>query len=225
MEAVSVHRIPVGKEWQYEPKWDGFRCIAFRDGHTIELQSKSGQPLARYFPEVTEMLRSFPVRRFVLNGELAIPEQGSFSFDKLLLRLHPAASRIQKLSEETPAIYIVFDLLAGEDGQSLLSLTLAERRKKLEAFAAKRLSTKSLRLSPATTRITDARKWLKHAGSALDGIIAKRRDSSYQSGERNAMLKIKNYRSVDCVVGGFRYGKNKNLWVHCCSVYTGKMGY
>src|SRR5438067_1212586 len=109
MSALSVGEIPVGDEWQYEPKWDGFRCLAFRDGAKIELQSKSGQPLARYFPEVVEMLRGLNAPRFILDGELAIPEGRGFSFDNLLLRLHPAESRIRKLSAETPAIYIVFD--------------------------------------------------------------------------------------------------------------------
>src|SRR5687767_6026086 len=137
MEALSVDEIPTGDEWQYEPKWDGFRCIAFRDGAEVQLQSKAGQPLARYFPEIVKVVAELPAERFVLDGELAIPANGGFSFDDLLLRLHPAASRVRKLSEATPAIFIVFDLLAGADGKSLLALPLEQRRAKLEAFAAK----------------------------------------------------------------------------------------
>src|SRR5829696_8049262 len=110
MEALSVDEIPTGEEWQYEPKWDGFRCIAFREGSTVELQSKSVQPLTRYFPEVVEALKTVPAKHFVLDGELAIPQGESFSFDSLLQRIHPAESRVRKLSKETPAVYIVFDL-------------------------------------------------------------------------------------------------------------------
>src|SRR5436305_8548598 len=131
MEARSVDEIPVGDEWQYEPKWDGFRCIAFRDGEKVFLQSKAGQPLARYFPDVVEALQRIEAKRFVLDGELAIPIGGALSFDELQLRLHPAASRVQKLAAAHPAVYIVFDLLA-ENGNSYLKLNLRERRRRLE---------------------------------------------------------------------------------------------
>ena len=136
MEAQSVDAIPEGSEWQYEPKWDGFRCVVFRDGHCVELQSKAEQPLTRYFPELAEALAQLKAPQFALDGEIAIPEGSGFSFDALLQRIHPAASRIKRLAAETPAILIVFDLLAGADGQSLLATPLLERRKQLDAFDA-----------------------------------------------------------------------------------------
>ncbi len=210
MEALSVEAIPTGEEWQYEPKWDGFRCIAFRDGPKVELQSKSLQPLARYFPEIAAAITQLEAERFVLDGEIAVPEGGGFSFDALLQRIHPAASRVKRLAAETPAIYIVFDLLANEHGRSLLSQPLSERRKRLEDFAAAQfLKGGSIRLSPATLKLAQAKKWLGQTGATLDGIIAKRRDLDYRSGERDGMQKIKNFRSADCVVGGFRYGSKK----------------
>ena len=136
MEARSVDEIPTGDGWQYEPKWDGFRCLAFRDGDEIFLQSKNGQPLARYFPDVAAKVAKLPQQRFVLDGELVIPVGGALSFDELQLRLHPAASRVQKLAAAHPAVYIVFDLLA-ENGNSYLKLNLRERRQpsgKIRAF-------------------------------------------------------------------------------------------
>src|SRR6185312_3153466 len=151
MEAQSVDEIPVGREWQYEPKWDGFRCLAFRDGQSITLQSKSGKPLTRYFPDVVEMLQALDAQRFVLDGEIVVPAGKAFSFDALLQRIHPAASRVQKLAKETPALLIVFDLLADPDG-ILIDEMLPARRKRLEAFARKYFS-KGVRLSPATTRL------------------------------------------------------------------------
>jgi len=208
MEALSVDEIPVGKTWQYEPKWDGFRCLAFRDGDKIDLQSKSGQSLTRYYPELVDALRALKAKRFVLDGEIVVPRGRVFSFDDLLQRIHPAASRVNKLAVETPALFIVFDLLADADGNVLIKEPLNVRRKRLEAFAKKYLrGHKSIRLSPATAKLADARKWLKQVGSTLDGIIAKRSDMPYQSGNRNGMQKIKNFRSADCVVGGFRYNE------------------
>jgi ATP-dependent DNA ligase len=210
MEALSVDAIPEGPEWQYEPKWDGFRCVVFRDGNKVELQSKSQQSLTRYFPELVEAVRALPARRFVLDGEIAIPSGTDFSFDDLLQRIHPAASRVAKLSKATPGILIVFDLLVGPNGKSLLTLPLSERREKLEKFAAEQFPKDGiLRLSPATTRLAQARQWLTKTGATMDGIIAKRRDLGYASGERDGMQKIKNYRSADCVIGGFRYGTGK----------------
>ncbi|MDQ3622190.1 MAG: ATP-dependent DNA ligase [Verrucomicrobiota bacterium] len=206
MEALPVDEIPLGDAWQYEPKWDGFRCLAFREGAEVYLQSKAGQPLARYFPEMVEALRKVKADSFLLDGELAVPSDGGFSFDELLQRLHPAASRVKKLSSATPALLIVFDLLADIDGASLLELALAERRPRLEAFARRFFKDPAhLRLSPAVTSIEAAREWLRNVGPTLDGIIAKRRDLPYRSGDRTGMQKIKNYRSADCVVGGFRY--------------------
>ena len=212
MEALSVNEIPEGKEWQYEPKWDGFRSLAFRDGSTIELQSKSEQPLARYFPELVKALSELGAQRFVLDGEIAVPEGRDFSFDALLQRIHPAASRVKRLATQTPAIFIVFDLLAAEDGKSLLSFPLSKRRTRLERFAAEFFGTGGrVRLSPATPRLEQAKKWLAQTATTLDGIIAKRRDLDYRCGERDGMQKIKNFRSADCVVGGFRYGKGTKI--------------
>jgi ATP-dependent DNA ligase len=212
MEALSVDDIPTGEEWQYEPKWDGFRCLAFRDGDKVELQSKSGQSLTRYYPELVDAIGKLEAKTFVLDGEIVVPSDGAFSFDALLQRIHPAASRIQRLAHETPALLIVFDLLAGTDGRALTSLTLNQRRERLEEFAHRYFrGSERLRLSPATTKLSDAKNWLKRVGSTLDGIVAKRRDLAYDPGERTAMQKIKNYRSADCVVGGFRYNEGKNV--------------
>jgi ATP-dependent DNA ligase len=206
MEARSVDEIPIGPEWQYEPKWDGFRCIAFRDGDKVFLQSKAGQPLARYFPDVVEALERIPAKRFVLDGELAIPVKGALVFDELQLRLHPAASRVQKLAAAHPALFIVFDLLANTAGKSLLGLPLRERRKQLEAFARQKFKDKGrVRLSPATTDLAKAKKWFDKMGGDLDGVIAKLADAAYASGERTAVVKVKQVRTADCVVGGFRY--------------------
>lgn len=210
MEAAPARELPVGPDWQYEPKWDGFRCLAFRDGAHIELMSKSAKPLTRYFPELASRLASVKAGQFILDGEIVIPVHGQLSFDSLLMRIHPAASRIKNLSEETPATFIVFDLLA-EGKTSLVDLPLAERRKSLEAFAKKYLNAiKCIRLSPATEDLLVAREWF-HMGVALDGVVAKRRDLLYQSGKRTGMQKIKKERTADCVVGGFRYLEKKPL--------------
>jgi ATP-dependent DNA ligase len=210
MEALSVEHIPIGSEWQYEPKWDGFRCLVFRDGSKIELQSKSGQSLTRYFPELVEAVRSVKAATFVLDGEIVVPAGNAFSFDALLQRIHPARSRVEKLAAETPALVVVFDLLAGPGGDALLDKPLHERRKQLEAFATQSLlGVERIRLSPATTRLAEAKGWLRRVGTTLDGIVAKRRDLEYRSGDRSGMQKIKNYRSADCVVGGFRYNEGK----------------
>jgi ATP-dependent DNA ligase len=214
MEALLVDEIPTGREWQYEPKWDGFRCLAFKDGKTVDLQSKSGQPLARYFPELVEALRELGPERFVLDGEIVIPIGRSISFDHLLMRIHPAESRIKKLAEETPSIFIVFDLLVDEKGKSLVGEPLAKRRPLLEAFARRFFpKAESIRLSPATIDVAAARKWLSGGGKAVDGIIAKRLDFDYDSGsgERTGMQKVKLKSTADCVVGGFRYGTNSKV--------------
>jgi ATP-dependent DNA ligase len=161
MEALSVDEIPEGKNWQYEPKWDGFRCLVFRDGARIALQSKSGQPLTRYFPELVKAIASLKARRCVLDGEIVVPRGRVFSFDDLLQRIHPAASRVNKLAAETPALLIVFDLLVDAAGKTLTKQHLPERRERLEAFARKFLrGRKSIRLSPATVKIAEAKKWL-----------------------------------------------------------------
>ena len=211
MEARSVDEIPAGHDWQYEPKWDGFRCIAFRDGEQIHLQSKAGQPLARYFPDIVDAIAQLPPHQFVLDGELVVPVSGALSFDELQLRLHPAASRVQKLAKAHPAMYIVFDLLA-ENGRAYLKQPLHKRRRSLERFARLNFrSARNFRLSPATTDHRTASKWFKRAGGDLDGVIAKRLNAAYASGERTAMVKVKRIRTADCVVGGFRYARGTRV--------------
>src|SRR5437763_2287022 len=186
METRSVDEIPTDDGWQYEPKWDGFRCIAFRDAGQIFLQSKNGQPFARYFPDVADALSKLSAQQFVVDGELVVPVSGALSFDELQLRLHPAASRVQKLAKAHPATYINFDILA-ENGRSYLKSPLHERRELLEDFARSNFrSAKNVRLSPATTDLRTADDWFKKAGGDLDGIIAKRLDAAYASGERTA---------------------------------------
>jgi ATP-dependent DNA ligase len=208
MEAESVDEIPLGEQWQYEPKWDGFRCIASRDGDDVELQSKSGQPLARYFPDLVEALKSLGAKKFTLDGEIVIPIAGRLSFDDLLLRVHPAESRVRKLAAEHPAMFIVFDLLRDERGKALLDHHLTERRQRLEKFATRYFKGHDdIRLSPATDDLKVAQKWFRTVGNNLDGIIAKRVDLPYQSGNREGMVKIKHLRTCDCVVGGFRYAE------------------
>ena len=210
MEARSVGMLPVGPQWQYEPKWDGFRCLAFRAGREIDLRSKSGQPLARYFPEVVDALRELSAEQFVLDGELVIPVDGDLSFDALLLRLHPAPTRIMRLSAESPALFLLFDLLV-ENGVDITDRPLSERRSRLELFADEYLrNNRHIGVSPATRRTAQAREWLAdHSGT--DGVVAKRLDLPYQSAERTGMQKIKRIRTADCVVGGFRYSTKGNI--------------
>ena len=206
MEAKLVDELPTGDVWQYEPKWDGFRCLAFRDGEKIELMSKAGKPLARYFPDLVETLGRVKAQRFVLDGEIVIPHDGSLSFDELLLRIHPAKSRVLKLAEESPASLVVFDLLVDADGTSLAKETLVERRQALEAFVAANVPKGlPIRLSPATTKMVTVKKWFRSVGGGLDGVIAKRLDVPYLSGTRDGMQKMKSMRTAECVVGGFRY--------------------
>jgi ATP-dependent DNA ligase len=210
MEAKSVDAIPAGPEWQYEPKWDGFRCLAFRDGNEIALQSKAGEPLARYFPEMVEAVGEVGAKKFVLDGEIVVPVDGVLSFEELQLRLHPAASRVQKLAAAHPALVVAFDLLLGPRGGPLTERPLAERREKLEAFAGQYFGER-VRLSPATTNAGRARAWLEQGERGLDGVMAKRLDLPYLSGERAGMVKVKNVRTVDCVVGGFRYAQKEPI--------------
>jgi ATP-dependent DNA ligase len=206
MEALLVSDIPAGDNWEYEPKWDGFRCLAFRDGQTVELQSKSGQPLERYFPEIVAALIKVKATKFVLDGELVIPVKDGLSFDDLLQRIHPAASRVAKLAQQTPAQFVVFDLLVDDAGKGIYELLLSKRRGKLESFAKKYLAKNpNIELSPKTDDIKLAREWLSTTGIKLDGVIAKRLDLPYRSGERDGMQKVKRMRTADCVVGGFRY--------------------
>jgi ATP-dependent DNA ligase len=206
MEALLAAELPEGDGWQFEPKWDGFRCIARRDGDEIEMISRSGKPLGRYFPEVLEMLGRVKQKRFTIDGELIIPVADRLDFEALQLRLHPAESRVRKLSAETPALFMLFDVLAvGE--KSFDDQPLAKRRAALEKFYEAN-AVDGLLLSPATEDRAVAVGWLQRSGGALDGVVAKRLDQSYRFGER-AMVKVKQLRTADCVVGGFRYAEKK----------------
>lgn len=202
MEARLTDVLPMGEGWGYEPKWDGFRCLAFRDGDAVFLVSKSGKPLTRYFPEVAAMLAGLKQDRFVLDGELVIATGDGLSFASLQMRLHPAESRVRRLAAETPAMFMLFDCLA-LGVENLAARPFAERRAALEAFHAGSGGDRLL-LSPLTCDVSEAQAWLMRGGSALDGVIAKRLDLPYRPGER-AMAKVKQHRSADCVVGGFRY--------------------
>ena len=209
MEARSVEELPKDTGWQFEPKWDGFRCIAVKAGDAVALFAKSGKPLGRYFPDMVKLLAALPVSDFVLDGELTIPVDGRLSFDALQMRLHPAASRVAKLAAEHPAVYVLFDLLLAPGARPLAAQPLSERRHELERiFAA--IQRPGLRLSPVTMDRAEAALWLAGAGGDVDGVIAKRLDAAYAGGERQ-MLKIKRMRTADCVVGGFRYGAGSRL--------------
>jgi ATP-dependent DNA ligase len=212
MEARSVDAIPRGKEWQYEPKWDGFRCLLSREGEQVTMLSKAGEDLTRYFPEVVAAAGELKAASFVLDGELVVPQGKAFSFDALLQRIHPAASRVKKLAAETPALFIAFDLLSTVKEQQLSEQPLTVRRPALEAFAKTNLSKAhpTFRLSSVTKSFSIAQKWLARAGGGCDGVIAKRTDLPYQAGNREGMQKIKHFRSADCVIGGFRYATNKS---------------
>ncbi|MGA9582926.1 MAG: ATP-dependent DNA ligase [Allosphingosinicella sp.] len=215
MEARLVDSLPEGEGWQYEPKWDGFRCLIFRDGPEVALMSKSGKPLARYFPEVVDTVLGMEADRVVLDGELVIPVDGILSFDALQLRLHPAESRVKRLALETPAQLMLFDLLFSKE-TSYLDAPLELRRRALEIIYAAEQHD-DLLLSPFTSDIEVARGWLDQVGAALDGVVAKRSDGKYDPGERS-MLKIKAMRTADCVVGGFRYGSKDR---HVASLLLG----
>jgi ATP-dependent DNA ligase len=209
MEALLVAEFPKDAEgWQFEPKWDGFRCLAFRAGREVEIKAKSGKSLSRFFPEVLANLRTLPHATFVLDGELVIPLDGELSFEALQMRLHPAQSRIDRLAEETPATLILFDCLLTKPRQPLLGRPFVQRREALEAFFQGIGEADGLALTAATRHLHTAKQWLNSRQASLDGIVAKRLDLPYRSGER-AMLKIKRLRTADCVVGGFRYETNR----------------
>jgi ATP-dependent DNA ligase len=210
MEAKLVGGLPDGEGWQFEPKWDGFRCLAFRAGGAVELRAKSGKSLSRYFPETVAALRAVEPERFVLDGELAVPIDAILSFDALQMRLHPSERRVHKLACDTPAVLILFDLLASPDGRMLLEMPLAQRRAALAALHQRLASAPALKLSPRSCDPEQARRWLAISGGSFDGVVAKRLDDVYHPGER-AMLKVKRRRSADCVVGGFRYERQTAL--------------
>ncbi len=207
-DAKSVTDIPAEPGWLYEPKWDGFRCLVFRKGKQVLMQSKAGQPLARYFPELVSAVSALPQRACVLDGEIVILRDGRLSFDDLLLRIHPAESRIRKLSAEAPATLMCFDLLVDAAGRDLTRLPFLERRSRLEDFFRGIPKSSAFRLSPGSVERRQALQWMSELGKfGLDGIVAKRLDEPYRSGERTAMVKIKRIRTADCVVGGFRYAE------------------
>jgi len=207
MEAKSAPALPTGDGWWFEPKWDGFRCIATKDGDAVNLTAKSGKPLGRYFPEVVAHLAGLKPDRFVLDGELLIQVKDRYAFDALQMRLHPAESRIRRLAAETPAIYALFDMLLTPKGEDLRALPLAKRRAALEAFHAK-VGDGGIPLTPGTRDPALAQSWLD--AGRLEGVIAKRLDGRYLEGER-AMIKVKRARTADCVVGGFRYATGSKL--------------
>jgi len=194
--AKTARALPTGDGWVYEPKWDGFRAIAFVDGGEVHLQSRNGRPLTRYFPEL-----AFPEGRYVLDGEIVLFDaDGGQDFDALGQRIHPAASRIAMLAEKTPTRFIAFDLLARDD-EILFELPQAERRDLLAAVVDKPVD-----LTPSTEDPDEAQPWLQHA----EGVIAKRQDAPYKPGERVGMTKIKRVRTIDAVVMGWRPGKEEN---------------
>jgi len=205
MEMRAVPAIPDGPGWLFEPKWDGFRCLAHRDGDDVSLTSKAGQPLARYFPEIVSALKAIHADHFSLDGELVVPLAGAMSFDALQQRIHPAASRVLMLSGSTPALYLIFDLLR-EAGKDRVDEPLEVRRAELERFMTAHARTAgALRLSPATTKRDVVDEWFSKVGGALDGVIAKKLGVPYASGRRDSAVKIKKMRTADCVVGGFRF--------------------
>jgi ATP-dependent DNA ligase len=225
MEAVSAASLPEGPGWQYEPKWDGFRCLAFKDGQKVELHSKSAKLLTAHFPEIADALRALKSPTFLLDGELVIPVNGVLSFDHLLARFSRSGGGSRQHAAECPAVLFVFDILA--DGPDpLAGEPLSARRDRLERFADEYLDADkgAIRLSPATTDIEVARKWLALAGTSLDGVVAKRLDLQYQPGASKGMLKIKRLRTVDCVVGGIIYGGSKSAVSHILlGLYEGEI--
>lgn len=209
MEASVAKTLPAAGAFQYEPKWDGFRALCFRDGTEVAILSKSGQPLARYFPEVVQAALALPSETFVLDGELVVSVDGKLDFDQLLQRIHPAATRVNKLAKEFPATYLIFDMLVDDKGDATYTLLLERRRALLEAFAAKYFKkTGPFRLSPATLDRDVVQGWFEESGTDMDGVIAKRLDVPYSSGDRCGMIKVKNLRTADCVVGGYRSSGN-----------------
>ncbi len=206
MEALLVDRLPEGQDWRYEPKWDGFRCLAEKHDDRVTLRSKSGKPLERYFPDIVSSLEQLAAGTFVLDGELLVEGESGYSFSDLQMRLHPAASRVQMLAKTQPATFVIFDLLVTEQGTNVMSAPLSERRVMLDRFYRKYCAKdKALKLSPQTDSLREALRWLQASGWYIDGIVAKKLTDVYVPAER-VMQKYKPIRTADCVVGGFRYG-------------------
>jgi ATP-dependent DNA ligase len=204
MLAKSVKRMPEGA-FLYEPKWDGFRCVVFRDGDEVELSSRGERPLTRYFPEVVEAAKANLPERCVVDGEIVIMTGDRLDFDALLQRIHPAKSRVDKLAEETPASFVAFDLLAVDD-ESLMETPFQQRRERLESVMA--TAAPPVLLTPATDDLAKALEWFEvFEGAGLDGVVAKPMDAAYQPDVR-AMFKVKHERTADCVVAGYRWHKS-----------------
>jgi ATP-dependent DNA ligase len=209
MEAKRVDAVPAGDKWLFEPKWDGFRAIVFRSGDEVAIQSKAGQPLTRYFPEVVDAIRALKPKKLILDGEIVVPAGGRLSFDDLLLRIHPAESRVRKLAEESPAHYYVFDVLYWK--KQLTELPIERRREQLEKLFDSNGHV-LVQLSPATTDRKVGLDWFRNFGAlGLDGVMAKRLGEPYHSGDRDGMVKVKHLKSADCVVGGYRYGEGTRV--------------
>ncbi|MGZ4676017.1 MAG: ATP-dependent DNA ligase [Acidimicrobiia bacterium] len=206
MLAKLSREMPVGDDWSYEPKWDGFRCIVFRDGDDVELGSRNERPLTRYFPELLDPLKAALPKRAVVDGEIVIMTDHGLDFDQLSQRIHPAASRIEKLAAETPAAFVAFDLLA-QGAKDLREQPFEARRLALEAAVAE---NGSVHVAPRTRDRVDATTWFEQfEGAGLDGLVVKDVNGPYRSGERG-WLKVKHLRSADCAVGGFRWHKDGN---------------
>lgn len=203
MEAKAEAELPTGSGWWYEPKWDGFRCLAFKDGEKTWLQAKSGKDLTRFFPEVALALAASPAPAFVVDGELTIETPSGLSFEALQMRLHPAQSRIDRLSRETPAQLVVFDLIAGPAG-SLVDRPWRDRQSALSDLWPRLAGIVGLRRSEGTADREEAGGWLAQGVTGRDGVVAKQTEGSYTPGVRS-MVKVKRIRTADCVVGGFRY--------------------
>ena len=205
MLAKLAHELPEGDGWLFEPKWDGFRALVFRDGERVYLQSRDLKPLDRYFPELAAHLRAVLPERCVVDGEIVIATEHGLDFDVLQMRLHPAASRVAKLAKETPSSFVAFDLLA-EGDEDLRDRPQAERRGRLERALVR--ARDSIHLTPSTRDRAVAQDWFhRFEGAGLDGVIAKHESTTYQPGKR-AMIKVKHTRTADCVVGGFRWHKS-----------------
>jgi ATP-dependent DNA ligase len=210
MEARLVTELPTGDGWQYEPKWDGFRCLAFRGGEEVELRAKSGKSLTRFFPEVVVNLRAMPLNPFIIDGELVIEIDKMADFDALQMRLHPAESRIRRLASDTPATFVAFDCLLRQLGKPLLARPFSDRRRALETLATDMGERNGVRVTCFTRELRTAKRWLSHKHKSLDGVVAKHLDLHYLPGAR-AVLKVKRLRTADCVVGGFRYEAGRRL--------------
>ncbi len=208
MEARAADTLPEGPEWWFEPKWDGFRCVAFRRGDEVLLRAKSGKPLERYFPDMVATHRELTPDTFIVDGELLVRADGRFSFEALQMRLHPSETRVRRLAAETPASLTLFDMLYSPTEGDVRRRSLRERRAALDDFAQDFPAGGALSVTPGSADRDLARSWL--SGGKIEGVVAKRLDQPYAAGER-AMVKVKRVRTADCVVGGFRYGAHSNL--------------